>query len=29
MERIVKQFLNLDNVREARLLPRDPERLVP
>jgi aspartyl-tRNA synthetase len=29
LERIVKQFLNLDNVREARLLPRDPERLVP
>ncbi|WP_048812954.1 aspartate--tRNA(Asn) ligase [Acidilobus saccharovorans] len=29
LERIVKQFLNLDNVREARLLPRDPERLTP
>ncbi len=29
LERIVKQFLNLENVREARLLPRDPERLVP
>ncbi|MGC9112090.1 aspartate--tRNA(Asn) ligase [Acidilobus sp.] len=29
LERIVKQFLNLENVREARLLPRDPERLTP
>ncbi len=29
LERIVKQYLNLENVREARLLPRDPERLVP
>ncbi len=29
LERIVKQFLGLDNVREARLLPRDPERLTP
>ena len=29
LERIVKQFLGLENVREARLLPRDPERLVP
>ena len=29
LERIVKQFLNLDNVREARLLPRDTERITP
>ena len=29
LERIVKQFLGLENVREARLLPRDPERLTP
>ena len=29
LERIVKQFLGLENIREARLLPRDPERLVP
>ena len=29
LERIVKQFLNLDNVREARFLPRDTERITP
>ena len=29
LERIVMQILRLDNVREARLLPRDPERVVP
>ena len=29
LERVVMQFLGLGNIREARLLPRDPERLVP
>ena len=29
LERVVMQFLGLSNIREARLLPRDPERLVP
>ncbi len=29
LERIVMQTLRLDNIREARLLPRDPERLLP
>ncbi len=29
MDRIVKQMLNLENVKEAILLPRDPERLTP
>ena len=29
LDRIVKQMLNLDNVKEAILLPRDPERLTP
>ena len=29
LERIVMQTLKLDNIREARLLPRDPERLTP
>ncbi len=29
LERVVMQFLGLVNIREARLLPRDPERLVP
>ncbi len=29
LERIVMQVLGLDNIREARLLPRDPERLLP
>ncbi len=29
LERIVMQTLMLDNIREARLLPRDPERLLP
>jgi len=28
-DRIVQRLLNLDNVREAILLPRDPERLTP
>ena len=27
--RIVKQILNLENIREAILFPRDPERIVP
>ncbi len=29
LERVVKQILGLRNIREARLLPRDPERLTP
>jgi len=29
LERIVMQILNLNNIREARLLPRDPERVTP
>ncbi|MEB3780800.1 MAG: aspartate--tRNA(Asn) ligase [Desulfurococcales archaeon] len=29
LERIVMQTLGLGNIREARLLPRDPERVVP
>ena len=29
LERIVKQMLNLENVAEATLLPRTPERLIP
>ncbi len=29
IERMTKQIANLDNVREAVLFPRDPERLVP
>jgi aspartyl-tRNA synthetase len=29
LERVVMQLLRLDNIREARLLPRDPERLYP
>ncbi len=29
LERVVKQILGLQNIREARLLPRDPERLTP
>ena len=29
LERIVMQSLGLENIREARLLPRDPERLLP
>ncbi|MEB3860562.1 MAG: aspartate--tRNA(Asn) ligase [Desulfurococcales archaeon] len=29
LERIVMQILRLENVREARLLPRDPERIIP
>jgi aspartyl-tRNA synthetase len=29
LERVVMQLLKLDNIREARLLPRDPERLFP
>ncbi len=29
LDRITAQILNLDNVREAILLPRDPERLTP
>ncbi|KSW11772.1 aspartate--tRNA(Asp/Asn) ligase [Pyrodictium occultum] len=29
LERVVMQLLGLGNIREARLLPRDPERLVP
>ncbi len=29
LERVVMQALGLPNIREARLLPRDPERLVP
>jgi aspartyl-tRNA synthetase len=29
IDRIVKQMLDLDDVREAILLPRDPERIYP
>ncbi len=29
LERITAKLLNLDNIKEARLLPRDPERLRP
>ena len=29
IERLTKNLLNLDNIREATLFPRDPERLVP
>jgi aspartyl-tRNA synthetase len=29
LDRIVKQMLNLENAKEAILLPRDPERLTP
>ena len=29
LDRMVQRLLNLDNVREAILLPRDPERLTP
>jgi aspartyl-tRNA synthetase len=29
MERLIKQLFDLENVREASLFPRDPERLVP
>lgn len=29
LERVVMQLLKLENIREARLLPRDPERLFP
>jgi len=29
LERIVKQILGLRNIRESRLLPRDPDRLTP
>ncbi|ABM79912.1 aspartate--tRNA(Asn) ligase [Hyperthermus butylicus] len=29
LERVVMQLLGLGNIREARMLPRDPERLVP
>lgn len=29
LERVVMQILGLENIREARLLPRDPERLFP
>lgn len=29
LERVVMQILRLQNIREARLLPRDPERLFP
>jgi aspartyl-tRNA synthetase len=29
LERVVMQILKLPNIREARLLPRDPERLFP
>ena len=29
LERIVMQILGLENIREARLLPRDPERVTP
>jgi len=29
LERIVMQTLGLENIREARLLPRDPDRLLP
>ena len=29
LDRMVEQLLKLDNIREAILLPRDPERLTP
>ena len=29
LDRITQRMLNLDNVREAILLPRDPERITP
>jgi nondiscriminating aspartyl-tRNA synthetase len=29
LERVVMQILGLSNIREARMLPRDPERLIP
>ncbi|MBM3282611.1 MAG: aspartate--tRNA(Asn) ligase, partial [Candidatus Diapherotrites archaeon] len=29
LDRIIQRMLNLENVREAILLPRDPERLTP
>ena len=29
LDRITQQILNLANIREAILLPRDPERLTP
>jgi len=29
IDRLVKNLLNLDNIREAVLFPRDPERLSP
>ena len=29
LERVAMQLLGLGNIREARLLPRDPERLTP
>jgi len=29
IERLTKQLLNLENIREATLFPRDPERLLP
>ncbi|MCK4550394.1 MAG: aspartate--tRNA(Asn) ligase, partial [Candidatus Aenigmarchaeota archaeon] len=29
IERLTEKILNLDNVREATLTPRDPERLKP
>ena len=29
IERLTKQILNLSNIREAVLFPRDPERLTP
>ena len=29
LERLTMKLLRLDNIREATLLPRDPERLVP
>jgi aspartyl/asparaginyl-tRNA synthetase len=29
LNRITSRLLNLDNVREAILLPRDPDRLTP
>ena len=29
LERVTMQMLNLKNIREASILPRDPERLVP
>ena len=29
IDRLVKNILNLENIREAVLFPRDPERLAP